>query len=66
MDVVFLESGEDLEAQLRRLNLRKRQRWYTRISRKQWFWIGVSVVFLLGGCLAAAALVASRYVVIGG
>jgi len=62
VEVIFLESGEDLEAQLRRLNLRKRHRWWIRISRKQWFWIGVSAVLLLGGCLAGAVVLASQYV----
>lgn len=66
MDVVYLESGQDLESQLRRLNLRKRQNWYTKITRRQWFIIGAALVVLLFGCLAVAAVVASNYVVIGG
>jgi hypothetical protein len=66
MDVVFLESGEDLEAQLRRLNLRKRHNWWIRISRKKWFVLGAIAMLLTFGCLAAAVVLASQYVVIGG
>ena len=61
MEVVFLESGEDLEAPLRRLQLRKPKPWYMRISRAYWFLIGGVVVLLLGGCAASVvALLALR------
>jgi len=66
MEVVFLESGEDLEAQLKRLKLRQRHKWSTRISRKQWYIMGGITVLLMGGCLLGAVVLASKFIVIGG
>lgn len=65
MDVIFLESGEDLEAQLKRLKMRKKRAWYTKITRKQWFILGGITVMLLGGCLVSAVVLMSKFVVIG-
>jgi len=66
MQVVYLKSGENLEQQLRRLQLRKKRKWYNAISRKQWFIIGGFVVFLTGGCLVGAVVLASNFISIGG
>ena len=66
MQVVYLKSGENLEQQLRRLQLRKKRKWYNAISRKQWFILGGVGVFLTGGCLIAAVVLASNFISIGG
>lgn len=50
LEIEFLESGVDLEQQLRQLNPRKRRKWYMRKSRKNWLIIGV-VLGGGGGCL---------------
>lgn len=66
MEIVFLESGEDLEAQLRRLKLRKRRSWYMRIPRGKWYVYGIITMLLLGGCLVGAVVMASKYINIVG
>ena len=62
MEIIYLESGTDLEQQLRRLQLRRKRRWYMRISRKTWAILGV-----LAGVAAcgALALFLSQFVTIG-
>ena len=54
-EYVFLDSGDDIEAQLKRLNLRKRRRWFTRISRGTWLRVGLVAGMLLAFvCMLAA------------
>jgi len=66
METIFLESGQDLQAQLKRLQLRKKRAWYNRLTRKNWFVLGVILALLSCGCLAAAVVLASNYISIGG
>ena len=58
IDVIHLDSGVDLEAQLRQLNPRKRRKWYMRMSRQTWFIVGIviTLMFLCGGVYAALPL----------
>lgn len=62
MEIIHLESGTDLEKQLRRLQLRRKRRWYNRISRKTWAIIGATLG--VSGC-GLLALVLSRFVSFG-
>ena len=52
VEVVFLESGLDLEGQLRRLNPRKKRPWYKKLPRGQVLIMGV----VLGASVACLAL----------
>jgi len=66
MQVIYLKSGENLEQQLRRLQLRKPRKWYNTISRKQWFILGGVFVVMMGGCLLGAAVLLGNFVSFGG
>jgi len=66
MKTIFLESGQDLQAQLKKLQLRKKRKWYMAMTRKTWFILGGILALLSCGCLAGAAVLASKYVSIGG
>ena len=52
MEIIFLEPGDDLESQLRALELARRRRWYMKVSRKDWAIIGIFAGVLLCGIVA--------------
>jgi len=50
MEIVYLETGTDLEEQVRRLNLHKRRSLWRRLDKKQLLLVGIALgVF---GCAA--------------
>lgn len=52
MEIIFLEPGDDLESQLRALELAKRRKWYMKVSRKDWAILGIFVGIFLCGAVA--------------
>lgn len=54
-EVIHLDSGIDLEAELRRLNPRRKRRWAMSIPRGKWLIIGLALGGA-GACLGILAL----------
>jgi len=62
VQVVHLDSGVDLEQQLRQLNLRGRRKWSTSIKRKQWWLIGI----IMGGMAVCLVVMVALYLLLPG
>ena len=57
METIFLETGEDLESQLRRQELRKRKSFLQKLSRGQLIVLGMGLL-ASGGCCVGGCIFA--------